>query len=184
MSATTVNINNLNVITFIKDIYQSLKHIDNSFHKMKTDIDTRMLNLEVNQKTILEKLDNLENLFGNIYNKINENNKIDKTLENELLDKMFILNQATVKNQKVDLKPRELTIANTIENGYSILDVSNTLEPSSLASTDANISLNYHEINDTMSIMEKIENYTQHAYSVSQLPQPKEEKNNLDSLLF
>jgi hypothetical protein len=49
MSATTVNINNLNVITFIKDIYQSLKHIDNSFHKMKTDIDTRMLNLEVNK---------------------------------------------------------------------------------------------------------------------------------------
>ena len=46
------NINNLNVLTFIKDIYSSLKHIDNCFNSYKENINTRLMKLEDNHHII------------------------------------------------------------------------------------------------------------------------------------
>jgi hypothetical protein len=124
------NINNLNIVTFIKDIYLSLKHIDQSFNTMKTEIDTRLGKLEDQHQTILERLNNLEYLISSMNTKLMESETMDKNIESELLDKMYMLNKVNEKDSKIDLKPKELTISNILENGYTMLDVNNTLHNS------------------------------------------------------
>jgi paraquat-inducible protein B len=131
--ASQVNINNLNVLTFIKDIYSSLKHIDNNFNTMKENINSRLTLLEDNQKTILAKLE----LFETLLTKINETTKetitLDKTLENQLLNKLSSLNNTGI-DSKLELKPNELTFANILENNYSFGDINDTLTTNSAIS--------------------------------------------------
>jgi DNA-binding transcriptional MerR regulator len=129
---SNVNINNLNIITFIKDIYLSLKHIDTCFSTFKNDIDARMIKLEGQYETILEKLSQLENSIGQVNERVSQSSNIDSTLEKELLDKMYKLACATEDTNQLELKPRELTIANILENGYTMLDINNSLETNTL----------------------------------------------------
>jgi len=123
---TSTNINNLNILTFIKDIYLSLKHIDNCFNSYKDNIDSRLIKLEDNQKTILDRLTNIEQLLDKI--NLNTQNQValDKNIENELMQKMNIMNK-TSTYEKINLKPEELTFANILENGYSLLDINETV---------------------------------------------------------
>ena len=122
----TSNINNLNIITFIKDIYQSLKHIDNCFNTYRENIDARLIRVEDNQQVILDKLNNLEQLLLKINSNTQQQVSLDKTIEHELLEKMNNLNKNTIMD-KLALKPEELTFANLLENNYTILDVNETL---------------------------------------------------------
>ena len=126
MSGNSGNMNNLNIITFIKDIYQSLKHVDICFSQLKENIDSRMTRIEDNQQMLISKMENIEFLL----NKLNESNKesgmLDKNIEYELLEKMKNLNN-TISQDKIELKPQELTIANILENNYSILDINNSI---------------------------------------------------------
>ena len=130
-----VNINNLNVLTFIKDIYSSLKHIDNNFNTMKENINSRLTLLEDNQTTILAKLE----LFETLLTKINETTKetitLDKTLENQLLNKLSSLNDTGI-DSKLELKPNELTFANILENNYSFGDINDTLTNSAISDSE------------------------------------------------
>ena len=120
------NINNLNVLTFIKDIYSSLKHIDNCFNSYKENINTRLMKLEDNHHIIIDKLTNIEQLILNCNMNSQKNNTLDSKIENELLEKINILNKAN--NNKIVLKPNELTFANILENNYNILDINNVME--------------------------------------------------------
>lgn len=133
MSNSAGGMNNLNIITFIKDIYQSLKHMDVCFSQLKENIDSRLTRLEDNQQMLITKMENIEFLL----NKLNESNKesgmLDKNIEFQLLEKMKNLNN-TISQDKLELKPQELTIANILENNYSILDINNTILESNLES--------------------------------------------------
>ena len=124
--AASTNINNLNILTFIKDIYLSLKHIDNCFNSYKDNIDSRLIKLEDNQQTILDRLTNIEQLLDKI--NLNTQNQValDKNIENELMQKMNVMNKTSFQ-EKITLKPEELTFANILENGYSLLDINATL---------------------------------------------------------
>ena len=125
---SNVNINNLNIITFIKDIYLSLKHIDTCFSKFKNDIDTKIIKLEGQYETILEKLSQLENSICQVNERVSQASNIDSALEKELLDKMYKLSSATEDTTRLELKPKEMTFANILENGYTMLDINNSLE--------------------------------------------------------
>jgi len=131
------NVNNLNVFTFIKEIYQSLKHIDHCFNKFNTEVNSRLVKLEDNQQIVIDKLAGIETLLL----KMGENNKItsgiDKNLEFELLEKMKKMNQNTTSNDnyRIELKPEELTFANILENGYTFSDINSSLLSSSSSST-------------------------------------------------
>jgi len=125
-------INNLNIFTFIKDIYQSLKHIDKNFNDLNTHINSRITNLEDNQMIILEKLSSIEMILNRINDNNTSNNIINKNIENELLDKMKTMNKNNLINFKVDLKPDELTFANILENDYSLSDISQSLSYSTI----------------------------------------------------
>ena len=127
--ASVTNINNLNILTFIKDIYLSLKHIDNCFNSYKDNIDSRLIKLEDNQQIILDKLTNIEHLLDKI--NLNTLNQVmlDKNIENELMQKMNTMNKTSFQ-EKLNLKPEELTFANILENDYSLLDINETINKS------------------------------------------------------
>jgi hypothetical protein len=140
--ATATNINNLNVLTFIKDIYLSLKHIDTCFNSYKENIDTRLIKLEDNQQTILDKLNNIEQLLYKINSNTENQVALDKNIEHELLEKMNNLNKTNI-TEKLELKPEELTFANILENNYNILDINQSLANHNiLASNDDEMSSN------------------------------------------
>ena len=130
------NINNLNIFTFIKDIYQSLKHIDKCFNDFNTNINLRLSKIEDNQLILTNKLSEIEIILQKA-NDINTSNiGINKNIENELLEKMKIMNNSTLINNKFELKPNELTFANIMENNYSFQDISML---SSIPDTNNNI---------------------------------------------
>ena len=124
-------INNLNILTFIKDIYQSLKTIDYNFSNLKENINLRLCKLEDNQKTLLDRLENIETLLNKLNDNANENIKLDKNIEKQLLNKMSEMNEIQSLNSintKLELKPKEFTIANLLENNYSFADINDSLK--------------------------------------------------------
>jgi len=171
-SNPNVNINNLNIITFIKDIYLSLKHIDTCFSTFKNDIDARMIKLEGQYETILEKLSQLENSISQINERVSQSSNIDSTLEKELLDKMYKLSCATEDANYLELKPREMTIANILENGYTMLDINNSLEKN----TDTNKIFSEYKPIDMSDMSDNL--------SMDITTTKSEKKQTLDSLLF
>jgi DNA-binding transcriptional MerR regulator len=168
LASGNTNINNLNIITFIKDIYLSLKHIDTCFSTFKTDIDARMMKLEGQYGTILEKLSQIENAIVQVNERVSQSSNMDSVIEKELLDKMYKLSSVTEDTTRLELKPKELTFANILENGYTMLDINNSLE----TSTDSNKIFSEYkpiDMSDDMSM------------EISAKP---EKKQTLDSLLF
>lgn len=145
------HINNLNVFTFIKDIYQALKNIDIKFNDTNKILNDKIIQLEDRQNTIIEKLNNIEILLQ----KINENSTakigIDKELENELLKKINILNTSG-NNDKIDLKPDELTFANILENGYTFIDINESLAKSPTIPKFENKHSNMNFINNAFNL--------------------------------
>ena len=121
------SVNNLNIFTFIKDIYQSLKHIDKTSTLSNDTLNKRITKLEENQQILIDKCNTIELLL----NKLGENNtthhNLDKTIEFELLEKMKKINQNEINNEKLNLKPEELTFANVIENNYNFSDINESI---------------------------------------------------------
>lgn len=164
-----VNINNLNIITFIKDIYLSLKHLDTCFSTFKTDIDAKMIKLEGQYETILDRLSQLENTMNQVNASICQSSNMDSAIEKELLDKMYKLSSTTENASRLELKPKEMTLANILENGYTMLDINNSIE----TSTDSNNILSGYQpidLSENMNDCIVISN--------------PEKKQTLDSLLF
>lgn len=184
---SNVNINNLNIITFIKDIYLSLKHIDTCFSTFKNDIDARMIKLEGQYETILEKLSQLENSIGQVNERVSQSSNIDSTLEKELLDKMYKLACATEDTNQLELKPREMTIANILENGYTMLDINNSLETNSLETNTlglGNTSGLGNKSNKIFPEYKQIDMIDDLSMEISTKPENKKTSQTLDSLLF
>ena len=121
------SVNNLNIFTFIKDIYQSLKHIDKTMTLSNDDLNKRISKLEDNQQILLDKLTNIEILLTKLGDMTKPNSSLDKTIEFELLEKMKRLNKNEVNNSKIALKPNELTFANILENNYEFNDINQSL---------------------------------------------------------
>jgi len=119
--------NNLNIFTFIKDIYQSLKHIDKSLTISNDALNKKINKLEDNQQILIDKLTNIESVLNRLGEMNKSDNGLDKNIEFELLEKMKILNKNEINNSKLSLKPEELTIANLLENSYSFTDINKSI---------------------------------------------------------
>ena len=171
------SVNNLNIFTFIKDIYQSLKHIDRTSTLSNDTLNKRITKLEENQQILIDKCTTIEILL----NKLGENNttqsNLDKTLEYELLEKMKTLNQNEINNEKLSLKPEELTFANVIENNYNFSDINESIGNNSnflqLDNTLHTLDTSLVTLEDTIDTIKTIEN--KHNITTNE---------TLDSLLF
>jgi hypothetical protein len=140
------SVNNLNIFTFIKDIYQSLKNIDKYFNDSNININSRLTKIEDNQLIILDKLSSIE-IFLNKLNESNTTNVLlNKNIENELLEKMKIMNSNNLNNIKVNLKPEELTFENILENNYTISDINKSLLQSNIEN-NLDLDLNTKNLN-------------------------------------
>ena len=166
-------INNLNIFTFIKDIYQSLKHIDQCFSTFNESVNTRLTKLEDNQQILINKMDSIEIALIKLGEANNTKSSLDKNIENELMKKMNIMNKTAFGNNTVELKPDELTFANILENGYTLLDINESLckyDYSSITDIDGSHNINSTNENLTDSLNNNLKNGN--------------EKETLDSLLF
>jgi hypothetical protein len=121
------SVNNLNIFTFIKDIYQSLKHIDKTSTLSNETLTKRITKLEENQQILIDKCTTIELLLNKLGETNTTHHNLDKTLEFELLEKMKKLNQNELNNEKLFLKPEELTFANVIENNYNFTDINESI---------------------------------------------------------
>jgi hypothetical protein len=174
------NINNLNILTFIKDIYQSLKHIDNCFNSYKENIDARLSRVEDNQQNILDKLNILEQMLYKINSNTQQQVALDKNIEHELLEKMNTLNKNTAMD-KLNLKLEELTFANILENNYTILDINETLAQQNTISTGDNLlSFSTSSSNDGIDVPLPLDASTNNLYNDEII----KKKETLENLLF
>ena len=121
------SVNNLNIFTFIKDIYQSLKHIDKTLTVSNDTLNKRITKLEENQQILIDKCTTIELLLNKLGETNTTHHNLDKTLEFELLEKMKKLNQNELNNEKLFLKPEELTFENVIENNYNFTDINESI---------------------------------------------------------
>ena len=87
---TTVN--NLNIFTFIKDIYQSLKHIDKTMTLSNDELNKRITKLDDTQQILIDKLATIEILLTKLGDINKPNSGLDKNLEFELFEKMKKIN--------------------------------------------------------------------------------------------
>lgn len=181
-------INNLNIFTFIKDIYQSLKHIDQCFSTFNESINTRLTKLEDNQQILIDKMASIEIALIKLGEVNNVKSSLDKNIENELMKKMNIMNKTAFGNNTVELKPDELTFANILENGYTLLDINESLckyDMNSISDIDANGNRsnnlnNYMNENLTNSLDDSLDDSSEH--KLENINGKKKE--TLDSLLF
>ena len=185
-------INNLNIFTFIKDIYQSLKHIDQCFSTFNEAVNTRLTKLEDNQQILIDKMASIEIALIKLGEVNNTKSSLDKNIENELMKKMNIMNKTAFGNNTVELKPDELTFANILENGYTLLDINESLckyDMNSISDIDANGSgngnrsnnvNNYMNENLTDSLDDSLDESLEH--NLENVNEKKKE--TLDSLLF
>jgi hypothetical protein len=175
---TTVN--NLNIFTFIKDIYQSLKNIDKTMTLSNDDLNKRISKLEDTQQIVIDKLLSIESMLNKLGEMNKPNSGLDKNLEFELLEKMKKINLNEVTNSKLALKPNELTFANILENNYGFNDINNSLGNTLL---DANTYTTFSTINyDTNNSIEDIGETQNNTNNINNINNINNE--SLDKLLF
>lgn len=172
----TTSINNLNVFTFIREIYQSLKHLDLTLSTMSENFNSRLTKLEENQLVLKTRFDNIEILLQKTLENCQSSQSLNKNIEHELLNKMSRLNNNTQQlNKKIDLKPSELTFANVLENDYDFEDINNQLlKNENLGNWKGNDNSN---INDAILMSNQ---YLEVENKVNKIPV----KTDIDSLLF
>jgi len=123
------NINNLNVYTFIREIYQSLKHLDTQLNTFQEQIIKRIDTIEQSQNILKSRFDAVEILLQKNLEIHKTESSLNKNIETELLSKMAKLNNSTMldTHKKINLKPEELTFANILENDYNFDDINQQL---------------------------------------------------------
>ena len=129
------NITNLNIFTFIREIYQSLKHLDVMLNTMNISFTEKLSKLDDQQQQFKYRLENIETLLQKNLDSTQNNNTLNKTIEGELLSKLNKINTNTqLMNKKIDLKPNEMTLANILENDYNFNDINKQLNLSNINS--------------------------------------------------
>jgi hypothetical protein len=125
--SSATSINNMNIVTFIRDIYQSLKNLETRYQNLENKVD--QLQELVNDKLIVNehKLNQLVECVSSLNSQI-ENSKqksMNNELEKQLLQQMELLNKdvSQLSPPKLDLKLSEMTIANLVENNYTTEDI-------------------------------------------------------------
>ena len=181
-NANTVN--NLNIFTFIKDIYQSLKHIDKTLNISNDELNKKISKLEENQQILIDKMTNIELVLLKLSETNKPNTGLNKDIEFELLEKMKKLNQNDINNSKLVLKPNELTFSNILENNYSFNDINQSL--------GHNVNnINNMNIVDNIDIVDTLENDNNYMFldnisetSINNTNNNTNKEESLDTLLF
>ena len=129
MAASTTSISNMNIITLIKEIFQTLKNLDARYYTLEDTVKTTMNGVE-NKLAVLEaKIAEIASMQVAMM----EMNKpvapvINPNLERELQDHLKSLDSGSAP--KLALNLGEMTIANLLDNDYTMDDVNTQLQSS------------------------------------------------------
>ena len=129
ISEEPTNISSLNIFTFIKEIYQSIKN----FHKKLNNIteEQKKIYLYLNKINTEHNLSIKRNyeLLMNIQNTLNKRDSIDNSIMNNLNSKLGNLMIDTIQDDsdKVKLNIADLSIGNLVDNNYTMDDINQQL---------------------------------------------------------
>ena len=122
------NISSLNIFTFIKEIYQSIKNFHKKLDNMSTQqkefrnhIDRINKEHEISMKRMQETITRLSSQLDS---KEEINVKLRSQLENKLGN---LMTETIDHNDKLHLNINELTIGNLVDNNYNLDDINEQL---------------------------------------------------------
>jgi hypothetical protein len=123
----TSSINNMNIIVLIKEIFQTLKNLDSKYYSLEETLKQKINNVESKLSLLESKLQEITNLQMQII----ELNKpvepvINPNLEKELQNHLKELDG----NTRLDLNLNEMTIANLIDNNYTVDEINFKIQSS------------------------------------------------------
>lgn len=152
-------ISSLNIFTFIKEIYQSIKNFHKKLDSMTTQqkefrqyIDRINKEHDLHIKRMQETIDNLALKLDN---REAINNKLKNQLENKLSNLMV---ETVDNNDRLNLNINELTIGNLVDNNYNISDINDQLSSSSIMNNDNKSLLNDNMFVDNNNLSDTDEN--------------------------
>jgi DNA-binding transcriptional MerR regulator len=132
LSRSNQQLTNMNIITFIKEVYSSLKHITTKLHAYDTKLNTQHKDINEHISRLEVKLDHIINEQNSIKNMIYEYYNSDQNIGTDIQHKMEnLLSGISGLDQdvtKLKLKPDDLTIANVDENNYTFSDIQTSLD--------------------------------------------------------
>jgi chromosome segregation ATPase len=117
------SINNMNILTLITEIFQTLKNLDSKYYTLQNTLTSEIGNIGTALTSISESLASIQSSLQIIDTNISKQSHpilIPPELENEL--KQHITTHDKVP-RKLQLAPSEHTIANLIENDYTVADI-------------------------------------------------------------
>ena len=128
--ATSTSISNMNIITLIKEIFQTLKNLDARYYSLEDIVKSSMTNMSSKLELLEDKISEITRLQMQLL----EMNKppppvINPNLERELQDHLKSLDGGVAP--KLALNLSEMTIANLLDNDYTVDDVNKNLLSSS-----------------------------------------------------
>ena len=129
MAASTTSISNMNIITLIKEIFQTLKNLDARYYSLEEVVKSSMGGMETKLAIMEAKMVELTQMQLQLL----EMNKpaapvINPSLERELQDHLKSLDGG--QTPKLALNLSEMTIANLLDNDYTVDDVNKNLQSS------------------------------------------------------
>lgn len=132
LSRSTQQLNNMNVFTFVKEIYSSLKHITTKLHTNETKVNSHHKDIQMQISKLEAKIDHIIQEQNSIKNMINNYYNSDQNLGSAIQTKMENLlsgsSNVDYSSDKLDLKPMDLTLANVDENNYTFADIQTSLD--------------------------------------------------------
>jgi len=157
LSRTTQQLTNMNIFTFVKEVYASLKHITNKLNKNESTIDnqhkkeiSRLDAIEAKLDYIMQEQQAIKTMVHDYYNS-------DQNLGNDIQQKMENLlstsSDFSLDNSKLHLQPEDLTLANVDESNYSFADIQHSIDTNN---TPLNSSLTQGLLDNTTDIFESI----------------------------
>lgn len=132
LSRPNSKLSNMNIFTFIKEIYSSLKYLIDRTTKtedlLKSKFNTIDERISILQNENIELNTKLDLLHQIIQTHFESNDTLENDIQNKLED---LINDEPVidgPDAKLNLDANELTIANLDENNYTFEDIQNSLD--------------------------------------------------------
>lgn len=122
------NISSLNIFTFIKEIYQSIKNFHKKLDNMSTQQKEFRNYIERVNKEHEISMKKMQEIITRLSTKLDNKEEINVKLRTQLENKLGNLMAETIDhNEKLHLNINELTIGNLVDNNYNLNDINEQL---------------------------------------------------------
>jgi hypothetical protein len=122
------NLSSLNIFTFIKEIYASIKIFNKKIDNYQKEMNSNFQSMKKIQNNCIYNISKNHELLETIHKLLDDRNKLDNSLKNSLETKLGNLISENIEtNQKIQLDIQDLSFGNIIDNEYNFGDINNTL---------------------------------------------------------